>query len=61
MALSPEKNDVDITALFEYRKPITLYGKGDKVLQICLSSKLYRVSQRNKSRKKKTGKRVSGR
>jgi len=30
MALSPEVNDVDIRALFEYRKPVTLYGVGDK-------------------------------
>ena len=34
MALSPEKNDIDITALFEYRKPITLYGKGKKELTL---------------------------
>ena len=30
MTISPEKNDVDIRALFEYRKPVTLYGTGGR-------------------------------
>jgi len=27
MAITPEKNDVDISSLFYYRKPVTLIGK----------------------------------
>jgi len=34
MALSPEKNDVDITALFEYRKPVTIHGKDKSELEV---------------------------
>jgi len=34
MTLSPEKNDVDISSLFFYKKPVTITGNKDKELTV---------------------------
>lgn len=50
MAMSPEKNDVNIRELFEYRKPVTLYGNKGKKMKVYM--RVIGDSEVNKARVK---------